>query len=94
MVERFTIKIVLESQRLIDFGHFTNAICVEFPACVVTQTEASIEACAADQPDISTILLALSKLATCARNAVAVGDAVSHTMGRADPVRLDGGPIQ
>ena len=94
MTERFKIEIVLERQRLTEFGHFTNAICVAFPACVVTQTDALIAACAADQPDIPTILLALSKRATYARNAVAVGDAVAHAIGRADPVRLDGGPIQ
>ena len=67
MTERFKIEIVLERQRLTEFGHFTNAICVAFPACVVTQTDALIAACAADQPDIPTILLALSKLATYAR---------------------------
>jgi hypothetical protein len=94
MTDLFKIEIVLESQHLLDFGDFVNAVSVEFPGCVEGQTEALIKACSAERPDIPAILLALSKLATYARNAVMVGDAVAQTIGRASPVRLDGGPVQ
>lgn len=94
MTERFKIEIVLEGQHLHDFGDFVNAVCVEFPGCVEGQVEALIKACSADQPDIPAILLALSTLATYARNALMVGDAGAQTIGRASPVRLEGGPVQ
>jgi hypothetical protein len=94
MTELFKIEIVLQGQHLFEFGEFVNAACVEFPGSVVGQTEALIVACSADQPDIPAILLALSKLATYARNAMAVGDAVAQTIGRASPMRLEGGPVQ
>jgi hypothetical protein len=65
-----------------------------FPGCVEWQTEALIEACSADNPDIPAILLALSTLATYAHNAVMVDDAVAQSIGRASPVHLKGGPVQ
>jgi hypothetical protein len=94
MTELFKIEIVLESQHLLDFGDFVNAVCLEFPGCVEWQTEALIEACSADNLDIPAILLALSTLATYAHNAVMVDDAVAQSIGRASPVHLKGGPVQ
>ena len=94
MVDLFEMKIQLNGQQMLDFGDFIKAICVDFPMAVEAQAAAMLALCDGEKPDFEAMRLALAILASNARNAVMVGDAVASLIGQATPVRIDGGPLQ
>ena len=94
MADMFEMKIQLNGQQMLDFGDFIKAICVNFPVAVEAQAAAMHSLCDGEKPDFEAMRLALATLASNARNAVIVGDAIAKLIGRATPVRIDGGPLQ
>ena len=78
----------------LDFGDFLKAICIDFPMTVDAQLAVMLPLFDSDKPDLAAMRLALATLASNARNAVVVGDAIATLIGQATPVRMDGEPLQ
>ena len=94
MVEIFKLEIQLNGAQMLDFGDFIKAVCIDFPMAVDAQVAVMLSLYDGEQPDLDAMRLALATLASNARNAVIVGDAVAQLVGRATPVRVGGGPLQ
>lgn len=94
MADLFEMKIQLSGAQMMDFGDFIQAICIDFPVAVDAQIAAMLALCDGSKPDLDAMRSALTTLASNARNAVMVGDAIAKLVGQATPVRIDGGPLQ
>lgn len=94
MADMFEMKIQLNGQQMLDFGDFIKAICVDLPMAVEAQAIAMLSMYDEEKLDADALSLFLVTLASNARNAVMVGDAVASLIGQATPVRIDGGPLQ
>ena len=94
MADLFEMKIQLNGQQMLDFGDFIKAICIDFPMAIEAQAKAMLSTCDAEKLDGDAMRLFFATLASNARNAVMVGDAVASLIGQATPVRIDGGPLQ
>lgn len=94
MVDLFEMKVQLNGQQMLEFGDFIKAICIDFPMSVDAQAVALLSLCDGEKPDLDAMRLALAILASNARNAVMVGDAIANLIGKSTPVRIDGGPLQ
>lgn len=94
MADLFKLEIQPNGAQMLDFGDLIKAICIDFPMAVEAQADAILALCDGDQPDLDATRSALATPASNARNAVMAGDASAHLIGRATPVRMDGGPLQ
>ena len=94
MADLFELKIQLSGARMLDFGDFIKAVCIDFPMAVDARTAAMLPLCDSSKPDLDAMRFALATLEGNMRNAVIVGDAIAKLIGQATPVRIDGGPLQ
>ena len=94
MADLFKLEIQPNGAQMLDFGDLIKAICIDFPMAVDAQIAAMLPLCDSDKPDLDAMRLALATLASNARNAIIVGDAIAKLIGQATPVRIDGGPLQ
>lgn len=94
MTEVFKLEIHLSGEKMQQFGDFINAICIEFPRAVEALSVKLHSKCGDENPTLVEVRLAMETLASNAHNAVMVGSSVAEVVGRAMPVRMDGGPLQ
>ena len=90
----FELRLLLLAEMVVPFGNSVGEICISFPRTMaggISELQALLEEAS---PDMERICLVLQLLASASGTAMQVGDVLAKLIGRSEPVRIEGGPVQ
>lgn len=90
----FEIRIQLTAEQITPFGHSVSTLCIFAPqsfAVAIASIEGNLSG---DTPDMVDALAKLAILREQAVHLCLVGQTLAEKIGRSEPVRIEGGPVQ